>query len=236
MNKLKNSLLYVCLGISLVVNAQAQEQDDSASAFMTGRDIQANATSNISITNGAGQSVSVSGLFIPSFDATTVEEGDCSVCTGGIVGGDNMGGTIVSPVIIGANKAAAIGQNYLYNMIYNGIYYIRNTVGSSPCQLPGCSWPGDSTDRRWCLSINATSLNASYTYSHYVRAPNPPAAAPAYGAAGSSVPIQFDYNYDLINPNTLGVANACLGPVTCNDQTLTCTVATPQSETFQPWS
>lgn len=199
-------------------------------SLMTAHDVQANTVSNITITNNAAQSIVSSGLFIASFDIN-----DCSSCFGSVVSGDNAGGAVLAPVTFKANQVVPIGQNYLYNMIYNGIYYIKNTVGSSPCSLPGCSWPGDDPNvRGWCVTINATSRSSSYTYSNYTNGTNPPANAPAYSAAGNSPP--FDYKYDLINPNTLGTGEACLGPIVCNDKTLTCSVSTAQNESFEPYN
>jgi hypothetical protein len=221
--------LFCILSCGYLIGAHAQNNDPNTYALMTARDVRNNGLSNITITNHTGQSVSASGLFIASFDVN-----DCSSCFGGIVSGDNLGGAIISPVSFQANQSLPIGQNYLYNMIYNGIYYITNTAGSSPCSLPGCSWPGDDPSvHGWCISINVISLNSSYTFSTYVNGSNPPANSPSYAAAGSSTP--FNYNYDLINPNTLGTGNTCLGPIVCNDKTLTCTVSTAQNESFQPY-
>lgn len=105
---------------------------------------------------------------------------------------------------------------------------------SSPCALPGCSWPGDDPNvKGWCISINIVSLDANYTHSTYTNGTHPPANSPPYGAAGNSTP--FNYNYDLIDPALLGVGNACLGPVTCNDKTLTCKVGVAQNESFQAY-
>lgn len=223
-------LFSVMLGASFMVCAYAQNQDPNAYAFMSTRDMKESAVSNITITNRTGQPVSASGLFIASFDIN-----DCSSCFGNVVSGDNLGGAVVSPVTFKANQAVAVGQNFLYNMLYNGIYYIRNTVGSSPCSLPGCSWPGDDPNvRGWCVSINIVSTDSSYTYSNYKNGSNPPSNTPSYSSAGNSVP--FDYKYDLINPSTLGAGNACLGPITCNDKTLTCKVSTAQNESFQPYT
>lgn len=148
---------------------------------------------------------------------------------------DNIAaGAIVMPVTIEANTEAAVGQNYLYNLIYNGIYYIKNNVGSSPCSLPGCSWPGDDPSvTGWCLTVNVMSPDSSYTYSNYVNGANSPASVVPYSNAGTSIP--FDYNYDLIDPSTLGTGNSCLGPIACDDQDLTCTVSTPQNQSFQSY-
>lgn len=230
MVKIKHYLLCMLGGVSLMTGVHAGNKDPNAYALMTARDMQGQDLSNITITNRTAASISASGLFIASFDVN-----DCSACFGGVVSGDNLGGAVVSPVTFKANQSVPVGQNYLYNMLYNGIYYIKNTVGSSPCSLPGCSWPGDDPNvHGWCVSINIVSSNSSYTYSNYTNGSNPPANAPAYSAAGNSVP--FNYKYDLIDPNTLGTGNACLGPITCNDKTLTCKVANAQSESLQAYS
>lgn len=228
MSKIKGYLFCV-LGASLVMGAHAQGKDPNAYALMTVRDVKDNILSNITITNRTGKAISTSGLFIASFDVN-----DCSSCFGGIVSGDNLGGAMIAPITFKVNQSVSIGQNYLYNMLYNGIYYIKNTAGSSPCSLPGCSWPGDDPSvRGWCITINIVSLDSSYTSSVYTNGSNPPANAPAYSAAGNSTP--FNYKYDLIDPSTLGTGTACLGPITCDDKTLTCKVATAQNESFQPY-
>jgi hypothetical protein len=228
MSKIEKYLLCTLVSV-LMLPAHAQKKDADDYSLMTARDMRDNAQSNITITNHTSQSVSVAGLFIASFDVN-----DCSACYGGIVAGDNAGGAMISPVTFKVDKAVPLGQNFLYNMLYNGIYYIRNTAGSSPCNLPGCSWPGDTPITGWCISINAISRNSSYTYSNYTTGSNLPANSPAYSAAGNSTP--FDYKYDLIDPNTLGTGGACLGPITCDDKTLTCKVATAQNESFQPYT
>ncbi len=229
MIKMKHYLLYWLCSVSLLANAYAQKNvDPDTYAFMTLRDVQNNAVSNISIINQTSQSILVSGLYISSYDVN-----DCSACSGSIIGGDNVGGVVVSPLSFKVNQATPIGQNYLYNMIYNGITFITSNV-VSPCALPGCSWPGDDPNiTGWCISINVMSLNSSYTGSTFTNGTNPPASAAPFGAAGNS--NAFHYKYALIDPNTLGVLSACLGPVVCNDKTLTCTTATAQSESFQPY-
>lgn len=229
MMKVKNYFLSILAGISMV-SAHAEDKDPNAYALMTARDMQHLDLSKITITNRTAGAISVSGLFIASFDIN-----NCFSCYGSVVSGDNLGGAVVSPTTFKANQSLPIGQNFLYNMIYNGIYFIKNTVGSSPCSLPGCSWPGDDPNvKGWCISINVVSLNSNYTHSNYTNGSNPPASAPAYSHAGNSVP--FNYKYDLIDPSTLGIGNACLGPITCDDKTLTCKVSTPQNESFQPYS
>jgi hypothetical protein len=230
MIKVKNYLVCFLSGISFMMSAHATTPDQNAQTLMTARDVQGPDLSNITLTNQTGAPITVSGLFIASFDIN-----DCSSCFGSVVSGDNLGGAVVTPTTFNVNQSLPLGGNYLYNMIYNGIYYIKNTVGSSPCSLPGCSWPGDDPNvRGWCISINVVSPNSSYTYSHYTNGSNPPANTPAYSQAGNSTP--FNYKYDLINPNTLGVGNACLGPITCSDKTLSCHVTTAQNESFQPYN
>lgn len=229
MSKIKNYLLCLIGGTSVMLAAYAQNKNLNDYALMTARDVTNNSLSNVSIKNGTSTAVTAAGLYIVSFDTN-----DCSSCFGNIVGGDNLGGAVVSTITFNANQSIPIGQNYLYNMLYNGISYIVQTAGSSPCKLPGCSWAGDDPNvTGWCISINIGSRNSSYTHSNYQNGTNPPANMPPYSQAGNS--NAFDYKYDLIDPNTLGVGNACIGPITCDDKTLTCSVATPQSETFQPY-
>ncbi|MBX7149060.1 hypothetical protein K1X76_08230 [bacterium] len=196
---------------------------------MSAQDVENSALSDISITNATDASVTGYGLYIAAFDVN-----DCSACFGNIISGDNVGGTIVQPVSFSAGQSIDIGQNYLYNLIYNGIYFISSNVGTPPCSLPGCSWPGDADiGEGWCLSIGIMSPDSDYTSSNYVSGDNSPASVVPFGAAVTSDP--FDYNYDLIDPSTQGVGNACLGPIVCDDETLTCTVNTPQSQSFQAY-
>jgi hypothetical protein len=216
--------------VLLSSTTQANILHEPLSSLMTLRDVQQNSQSNITITNGTSQTITSYGLFIASFDVN-----DCSSCFGGVVSGDNVGGAMVQPITFKAGQSLAVGQNFLYNLLYNGIYYIKNTAGSSPCSLPGCSWPGDDTNvHGWCISINALSAHSSYTSSSYQNGSHPPANVPAYAAAGNSTP--FNYKYDLINPSTLGSGGVCLGPITCNDKTLTCKVGSAQSESFQAYT
>lgn len=226
----KNYLLCIVGGMLLIMNTYAEKIAPNPYALMTVSDMSNSALSNITITNKTAQTISVAGLFIASFDIN-----DCSSCFGSVVSGDNLGGAVVSPINFNANQEIPIGQNYLYNMLYNGIYYIRNTVGSSPCALPGCSWPGDDPNvRGWCIHINVISRNSNYTHSSYTNGFTPPANSPPYSVAGNSTP--FNYKYDLIDPSTLGIGNVCFGPVRCDDKSLTCSVATKQNESFQAYS
>lgn len=228
MSKIK-SYIFCLVGVILSTSNYAKSINPDTTMLMSARDVRENLLSNITITNNTAQNITASGLFIASFDIN-----DCSSCFGGIVVGNNLGGAVVTPVTFTGNQKVPIGQNFLYNMLYNGIYYAKTTL-SSPCSLPGCTWPGDDpTVRGWCITINIISRNANYTFSNYTNGSNPPANTPAYGAEGNS--NAFNYKYDLIDPNTLGAGNACLGPITCNDKTLTCKVNTPQNESFQQYS
>lgn len=230
MKKTRNYLACALSGIVFSMSMYAQNNNSNTDALMTARDVQNNTLSNVSIVNQAGQTITIAGLFIASHDTGD----DCSVCFGGVIGGDNAGGLVASPVTIQSAQALPIGQNFLYNMLYNSIFYIKAN-GHSPCSLPGCSWPGDTADTHWCLGINAASINSNYTYSHYTNGAHPPASILAYAASGNSPASQFNYKYDLIDPNTLGVGSSCIGPVVCDDKTLTCRVSKAQSESLQPY-
>jgi hypothetical protein len=219
MNKKK-----VCACAVLVSLSGYAKMDNPA--LMSARDIEQDTLSNITLINRTHQTITASGLFIASYDIN-----DCSACFGNVVSGDNVGGSIASFVTFKPQQEVPIGQNFLYNMIYNGIYFIQTTIGSSPCLLPGCSWPGDTPNTTWCLTINATSLDTNYTRSMFKNGNNPPAKIPAYGASGNSV--FFDYRYDLIDPSKLGTGNACLGPVSCDDKNLTCKVSAAQNEVIE---
>lgn len=227
----KLPVLFLC-SIIFASDTQANIPQNIALAnsqiLMTAQDVTNKKLSNISIINATQAPLTVYGLYIASFDRD-----DCSACFGSIMSGDNALGAVVEPIFFGKNQQVAIGQNYLYNMIYNGLYVVRSN-GSTPCALPGCSWPGDDSSLRgWCLSLNAMSLDSSYTFSSYINPPNPPANPIPLGAAGSS--LAFGYRYSLINPTTLGAGAACLGLITCDDKSLTCSAATPQSETLQSY-
>lgn len=228
----KSHILFLC-GMTLVTNAQAKTPQNIESSqsqiLMTAQDVSSKKMSNISIINATQSPLTVYGLYIASIDIN-----DCSVCTGNVVSGNNVLGTVVEPIFFRESQAVPIGQNYLYNMIYNGLSVVRLSVIAPPCSLPGCSWPGDDPNvHGWCLSLGAMSLNSNYTFSSYTNPPSPPANVVPLGEAVTNAP--FSYNYDLINPASLGAGAACLGLITCDDQTLTCSVASSQSETLQSY-
>lgn len=231
----KKYLLFFLYTAALTSSIHSQAKQDREQNFnpglMTSQDVLNKDFSNISIINHTLLPITVSGLYIASFDVN-----DCSQCFGNVIGGNNVLGTFVEPVFFRVNQNVPIGQNYLYNMIYTGLYSVQQTIGSSPCALPGCSWPGDDSQgvKSWCLSIGAMSLNSNYTFSSYTNGNNPPASVVPFTQAVKSPP--FNYNYDVINPMLFGTGGPCFGPITCDDKSLTCSVQTPQSEAMQPYS
>jgi hypothetical protein len=100
-------------------------------------------------------------------------------------------------------------------MILNAIYYAAVVASPPPnCALPGCTWGTDTTKYNWCIYLGAFSPQSnSSSYTSNV----PPAVTAASGSG---------YNYNLIT------SYVYLGPISCDDQTLTCSVATPQTQSF----
>lgn len=173
--------------------------------------------SNFSLENTGASSATVYGLYVRQF--SYVAEGEsCTSATIMYASADNIAaGAIVMPVTIEANTEAAVGENYLYNMIYNATYYLRIITPVSPpgCALPGCTWGEDSTIYNWCIYVGAmapVSVTADYTAN----------VVPASDTLSQT--NLYDYNrissYDYI------------GPISCNDETLTCSVATSQTQSF----
>lgn len=186
-------------------------------SFMTPRDILRNdAISGINLRNNGSSAATVYGLYVRQF--SFVAPGDtCDTATVMYPSSSNItAGSVVMPIVIPAGKSAAIGSNYLYNMIYEANYYVHIIVPSSPpgCALPGCTWGSDTTIYNWCIYLGAlgpASTSPGYT------ANVPPSASAASGGG---------YNYNLIS------SYVDLGPISCNDQTLTCSVANPQTQSF----
>jgi hypothetical protein len=124
-------------------------------------------------------------------------------------------GSMVMPVVISAGKRASLGKNYLYNMLFQANFYVVNNTPNAVCQLPGCTWGSDSTIYNWCIYLGAlspVSTTAAYTAN----------VVPSVESASSS----GQYNYNLVTNYVM------LGPITCNDQTLTCNVANQQTQSF----
>jgi hypothetical protein len=172
----------------VIVSALAQT---NLSAFMTPPDILNNeSASNISLQNNRGSAATVYGLYVRQYAYVTP---------------GNPG------------RRAAVGSNYLYNMLYEAIYYENIIIPSSPpgCALPGCTWGSDTTKYNWCIYLGAlapVSTSSGYT-----------ANVPPSTEAASSTCF---YNYNLISNYVY------LGPISCDDRTLACTVANQQTQSF----
>ncbi len=204
----------------------------SETALMTTYDLPHNGVSNLNLRNNTDAPVTVSGVYL--FGVAWIEPGEN--CQNAINPGQNstqnqfMAGTLIAPIRVAAKQSVPIGQNYLYNMLYNFFYWYRSISATPPCALPGCTWPGDAPVN-YCFQLGAVSPNSAYTSSSY------PSNAPPFSWATSS---SIDsYNYDLIPynplvPNDQNRVYTWIGPFTCSDQTLTCATAVPQSQSFQP--
>lgn len=207
-------LVFPILTLLLITTAFAQT---NSMGFMTARDVlHSDSPSNIYLQNNRGSTVTVYGLYVRQY--ASVEPGqNCTapeVMYSGV--GNITAGAFVAPVAINAGKRVAIGSNYLYNMLYTANYYIQITIPSSPpgCQLPGCTWGSDMHTYNWCIYLGALAPNSN---SSDYTASVPPAADAASGVG---------YNYNLIS------SYGYLGPISCDDQTLTCTVETQQTQAF----
>lgn len=185
--------------------------------FMTPRDLlSANSVSNINLRNSRSSAVTVYGLYVRQFSYVASGSTSCSGATPMYSSSQNTtAGSFVTPTVINAGKSAALGSNYLYNMLFQAIYYISINFPNAACELPGCTWGSDPTIYNWCIFLGALApvvTTAGYT------ANVPPSADVA--SSGAS------YDYNLIS------SYVSLGPIACNDQTLTCTVATQQTQSF----
>lgn len=192
--------------------------ETNLSEFMTPRDLLANdSISNISLQNNRSSAATVYGLYVRQYAYVTPGQG-CGNATTIYPGTSNItAGAFVMPTVINPGKKAAVGSNYLYNMIYEAIYYENIIIPSSPpgCALPGCTWGSDTTRYNWCIYLGA--LTPVYTSSGYT-ANVPPSTE---SASGSGL-----YDYNLISNYVY------LGPISCNDKTLTCTIANQQTQPF----
>lgn len=226
MSRLRLLVALVFLGSLAVIPAWAQRD---AHGFLTTRDLLSNdASSNITLHNSRSSAVTVYGLYVRQFawvnpgescdHATEIYPNQADVSPSPF-SANITAGAVVMPTMIKAGQSAIIGGNYLYNMIYGANYYVRNVVASSPpgCAAPGCTWGSDSSTYHWCIYLGAmapVSVSAGYT------ANVPPAVEAA--SSGSS------YDYNLISTS----GYAYLGPISCNDQTLTCSVSSRQTQAF----
>lgn len=201
-------------------------QQSPTYAFMTPRDIAlSNQLSKISLKNEGNTATTVYGLYVNQYasvlpgqtcdDAVSMFPGAAPPAVGTLAVG-----AVVAPVAIPANSAAQIGSNFLYNMLYNANYFLSITVPvSTPgCQLPGCTWGSDSTSYNWCIYLGAIApVSVSEAYSSKVL----PMVEAVTGSTGSG-----PYQYSLVQQYHY------IGPISCNDQTLSCSVVTPQSQSF----
>lgn len=196
----------------LVTNALAQTN------FKTPRDLLANnSPSGISLKNNRSTATSVYGLYVRQF-AYVTPGNTCDTASIIYPAAQNTtAGSFVLPTVINAGKSAAIGSNYLYNMIYEAIYYENIIIPSSPpgCALPGCTWGTDTTIYNWCIYLGAlapVSTSTGYT-----------ANVPPSTDSASSIGL---YDYNLVSNYVT------LGPISCNDRTFTCVAVTQQTQSF----
>lgn len=199
----------------VIVPALAQ---NNLSEFMTPRDLlHNNSASNINLQNNRSSAASVYGIYVSQYAYVTPGQSCSSAVTIYPVSNNTTAGAFVMPTVIGPGEKAAIGSNYLYNMIYEAIYYENIIIPSSPpgCALPGCTWGSDTTKYNWCIYLGAlapVSTSAGYTA-------NVPPSTDAASSSGL-------YNYNLVS------SYSYLGPISCDDRTLACTVASQQTQSF----
>lgn len=189
------------------------------SGFMTSRDLlnSDDAASNISLQNNRNSATTVYGLYVLQY-AYVIPGQSCNDAT--IIysaTGNITAGAFLMPTVINPETRAAVGSNYLYNMLYEAIYYENIIIPSSPpgCALPGCTWGSDTTQYNWCIYLGAlapVSTSSGYTS-------NVPPSADLASSAGL-------YNYNLISDYIY------IGPIACNDRTLRCSTASQQTQAF----
>lgn len=186
------------------------------SSFITSRDLlSSDSGSNIYLRNNRNSNVNVYGLYVRQYAYVATSATTCSGATS-IFTGNITAGAMVTPTVINAGKSAIVGGNYLYNMILGAIYYENIIIPAFPpgCALPGCTWGTDTTKYKWCIYLGALSpVSNSPSYNANV----PPNTEAASGAG---------YDYNLIT------SYAYLGPISCDDQTLSCSVANNQTQSF----
>ncbi|OFZ31289.1 MAG: hypothetical protein A2622_01485 [Bdellovibrionales bacterium RIFCSPHIGHO2_01_FULL_40_29] len=178
--------------------------------------------SNIKVKNGNFSSQNIYGLYVRQLAQVPVGQPCTSASiiypnTGAGAASNTAVGTFVMRVIIDPSHEAEVGANFLYNMIYNTSQYIQTTYPSSPpgCSLPGCTWGSDTTLYNWCIHLGViapVSISSGFTTSNIV---------PSTKLASTT-----DYNYNLAS------SYEYLGPISCDDQQLTCSVASSQIQSF----
>ncbi len=190
----------------------------SLSELMTSRDLlNNNSTSNISLQNNRNSAATVYGAYVRQYAYVTPGQSCDSATIIYPASSNTTAGAFVMPVTIKAGKQATLGSNYLYNMIYEAIYYENIIIPSLPpgCALPGCTWGSDTTKYNWCIYLGA--LSPVSTSAGYIA--NVPPSADA-----ASSPGLYDYNI-VSNYNYLG-------PISCDDKTFSCTAVSQQIQSF----
>lgn len=186
-----------------------------ASSFFSAADLMSSrSTSNIKLKNIGTSTKVVYGLYVRQFARVAAGQA-CSTPTTLYAASQNAAaGAVVMQVSLDANTEAALGANYLYNLIYAANYYVVNLAGPQGCKSPGCTWGSDTTIYHWCIYLGAMSPVS-------VTAPYTAKVAPhTTNVSGGG----FDYNL-VSNYETIG-------PISCDDQALTCSVATAQTQSF----
>jgi hypothetical protein len=205
-------LLQFLILLNLLTPAFAQTD---LHAFMTPRDLLASdSSSNISIQNNGASTTTIYGLYVRQYAYVTPGQTCASALPIYDASNNTTAGAVVMPITVNAGKGAAVGANYLYNMIYEAIYFENIIIPSSPpgCALPGCTWGSDSTMYNWCIYLGAIA---------------PVTTTPGYTSnvvPSTSTASDVGYNYNAISNFVT------IGPIACNDQNLTCTVTTQQTQ------
>lgn len=205
-------LLSIIFSQFVMISAFAQTNSNE---FMSSRDLlTSESPSNISLQNNRSSAVTVYGLYVRQYARVTPGQSCNSAIVSYPASNNITGGSFVMPTVIASGGRAAVGSNYLYNMIYEAIYYL-SIIGSPVCSLPGCTWGSDTTQYNWCIYLGAlapVSTSAGYTA-------NVPPSSDMASSAGL-------YNYNLISNYNY------LGPISCDDRTLTCSTANQQTQSF----
>ncbi|MBY0372175.1 hypothetical protein K2X33_15945 [bacterium] len=200
---------------SFLVHASGWANPKHPDKFFSAKDFAlTRGVSQVKIRNSGASAQTVYSLYVRQLSYVTPGQ-SCTSATVIYPSSDNVAaGAMAMPVSIPANSDVVVGSNYLYNLIHNAYYYVNITIPSSPpgCQVPGCTWGGDTTTVHWCIYLGAMAPVTSTTSAKVV-----PHTDSLTGAG---------YNYDLISSYNY------IGPISCDDQELTCTVASEQSQSF----
>lgn len=214
---MKNILFFMLALVGLAHPLIVLASPPSTLNFLTSQDLTSDhSESGIRLKSNKTTDATVYGLYIRELAYVTPGSG-CNTATTIYNSSTNKAvGAVVTPVTIKAGKGANVGSNYLYNMLMQAFYYVGIIIPSSPpgCALPGCSWGSDTTLYNWCIYLGALSpvtTGGAYT-----------ASVPPSTELASSGP----YDYNLITSYIM------LGPISCDDETLSCHIADTQTQTF----